>query len=146
MLTGLGHDVRLALRQLRRQPAFAIASVVTLAIGLGVNAVAVTVVNAFVFKRPALEISGTVGRIETTPAADEDNGASLAEYRRFADATRGTLDLAAEGRLSLAWRHDGLTTTAWALLVTHTYFPLVNARGPQLHLTARAHRDTMSVP
>jgi predicted permease len=127
-MTGLGHDVRLALRQLRRQPLFALAAVLTLALGLGINAVAFTVVNAMVFRRPALAIQGTAGRIETTPAVDEDNGASAAEYRRFGDATRGALDLAAEGRLTLAWRHDGITTTAWTLMVTRNYFSLLDAR------------------
>ncbi len=41
---------------------------------------------------------------------------------RFADATRGALDLAAEGRLSVAWRHDGTTETAWVLFVVVELF------------------------
>jgi hypothetical protein len=39
------HDIRLAVRQLRRRPAFTAIAVITLAIGLGVNTVAFGVVN-----------------------------------------------------------------------------------------------------
>ena len=40
------HDLRMALRQLVRRPGFTVTAVLTLAIGMGVNTVAFTVVNA----------------------------------------------------------------------------------------------------
>ena len=42
-------DLRLVVRQLRRKPVFTATAVLTLAIGMGVNAVAFTVVNGFLF-------------------------------------------------------------------------------------------------
>ena len=43
-------DLRLAVRQLRRRPAFMATAALTLAVGMGVNAVAFSVVNALLFK------------------------------------------------------------------------------------------------
>jgi predicted permease len=123
----LFQDLRLALRQLRRRPAFAATAVLTLAIGMGVNAVAFSVVNGLLFKGFTTAAAPGVGRIATTPPGDEIGYASLQEYERFRDAAKGSLDVAAEGRLSMAWRHDGATETAWVLFVSRNYFSMVTA-------------------
>lgn len=120
-------DLTSSSRQLRRRPLFTLTAVLTLAIGIGVNAVAFTVVNGVLFKRSAVGARNDVGRILTTPGGDENGLASLEEYARFQDATRGSLDLAAEGRLSMAWQHEGATRTAWVLFVSPTYFGHLDA-------------------
>jgi predicted permease len=120
-------DLKLVVRQLARRPAFAATAVLTLAIGMGVNAVAFTVVNSVFLKGAGQAVADDVGRINTTPGSEEAGNASLAEVERFATATSGALDIAAEGRLTLAWRHDGATETAWALAVSSGYFSMVNA-------------------
>ena len=121
-------DIRHSLRQLARRPVFTATAVLTLAIGMGVNAVAFSVVNGLLFKFAATRGPDTVGRIATSPMDNEDSNASLAEFQRFADATKGAADLAAEGRSTVAWRHDGATETAWVLYVTPSYFSMVNPR------------------
>jgi predicted permease len=120
-------DLRLSVRQLWRRPAFTATVVLTLAIGMGVNGVAFSVVNGLLFKGFASKTAAGVGRIATTPGGDEIGYASLQEYERFTEATRGALDTAAEGRLSMAWRHDGNTETAWVLFVSPNYFSMVTA-------------------
>src|SRR5690349_14404157 len=110
-------DLRHSLRQLLRRPAFTATAVLTLAIGMGVNAVAFGVVNGLLFKNSALRDMPGMGRILTTPGSDETGAASIPEYERFRDATGEVLDIAAEGRSSLAWKHDGSTDTAWVLYV-----------------------------
>jgi predicted permease len=124
-MANLIQDLRHSLRQLMRKPVFTLTAVLTLAIGMGVNGVAFSVVNGILFKGSALRgIPGT-GRILTTPGGDESGYASIPEYERFRDATREVLDLAAEGRSSLAWKHDGATDTAWVLYISRQYFSLI---------------------
>jgi len=126
-MTTLLNDLRIALRQLGRRPAFTATAVLTLAIGMGVNTVAFTVVNALLFKGSATSGHPDVGRVATTPGGDEGGYGSLPDYQRFAEATRGTLEVAAEGRSSLAWRHDGTADTAWVLFVSPNYFSMMTA-------------------
>ncbi|MGE0863877.1 MAG: ABC transporter permease [Vicinamibacterales bacterium] len=121
------NDLRIAFRQLGRRPAFTATAVLTLAIGMGVNTVAFTVVNALLFKGSATSGHPGVGRVATTPGGDEGGYGSLPDYQRFAEATRGTLELAAEGRSSLAWRHNGTADTAWVLFVSPNYFSMMTA-------------------
>jgi predicted permease len=121
------NDFRVALRQLARRPAFAATAVLTLGIGIGVNAVAFTVVNGLLYNGFARQAAPGVGRIQTIPGGDEIGYASIDEYARFAEATRGTIDLEAEGRSSLAWRHDDNTEPAWVLFVSSKYFSMVTA-------------------
>ena len=56
----------------------------------------------------------------------DDGNATLAEFERIADAAGGVLTVAAEARLSVAWRHDGQTETAWSLLVSDQYFSMLD--------------------
>lgn len=126
-MTTLLQDLRHTLRQLLRTPIFAATAVLTLAIGMGVNTVAFTVVNGLLFKGTMGKGIPGVGRIATTPGGDESGYASIAEYQRFTEATEGAVEVAAEGRSSLAWRHDGTTETAWVLHISDNYFSLVDA-------------------
>ena len=57
------NDLRIALRQVGRRPAFTATAVLTLAIGMGVNTVAFTVVNALLFKDSAVSGHPDVGRV-----------------------------------------------------------------------------------
>ena len=124
-MSSMLHDLKLSLRQLWHKPAFTLTAVLTLGIGMGVNAVAFTVVNGVLFKRPSIATTEEAGRIETMPASGDSGYASVPEYRRFADATQTALELAAEGRATLALRHFGTTRPAYALFVSTNYFSLV---------------------
>jgi len=126
-MLALLQDTRFAVRQLWNHPAFTLLAVLTLAIGVGVNTIAFGVVNGLLIKGLAPRTADGVARIVTLPGDDEDGNASVPEYERLAAATRGALDVAAEGRSTVAWRHDGITETAWVLFVSSNYFPMVNA-------------------
>jgi predicted permease len=123
----LRQDLRLAWRQLSARPAFTTAAILTLAIGMGVNAVAFSIVNALLLKRSAAHDVPGVGRILLPGGVDDEGNASLIELERIAAATRGALTVAGEARLSVAWHHDNVTEPAWVLFVSDQYFSMVDA-------------------
>ena len=136
-MAGWLQDLRQSVRQLLRRPIFTATAVITLGIGMGVNVVAFSVVNGLLFKGSATSAHDDIGRIATSSLDDPDANASLAELERFVDATRGVAEVAAEGRSSVPWKHDGThlrqgyggqaTEPAWTLYVTPNYFSMVNA-------------------
>ncbi len=118
-------DLKQSSRQLLRKPIFTATAVLTLAIGMGVNAVAFSVVNGLLFKGSATSGADGVFRIATSPLDDQERYASIPEFERFSDAVKGAATVAAEGRSTIAWRHDGRTETAWVLFVSSEYFAMV---------------------
>jgi predicted permease len=118
-------DLRHSSRQLLRKPAFTATAVLTLAIGMGVNAVAFSVVNGLLFKGSATSGADGVFRIATSPLDDPERYASIPEFERFSEAVKGAATVAAEGRSTIAWRNDGRTETAWVLFVSSEYFSMV---------------------
>jgi len=121
-------DLRQSARQLARKPVFTLTAVLTLAIGMGVNTVAFSAVNGVLFKGSAASGVDGVGRIATSPVDDQERYASLPEFERFAAALKGSADLAAEGRSTIAWQHDGVSDTAWVLFVSSDYFTMVRPK------------------
>ena len=121
-------DLRLAIRMMVRRPGFAATAVLALAVGLGVNAVAFSAVNAFLFRpRAGFDVEGA-GRVITSGGATGEEGLSVAEYERLTAGTAGALQTAVEGRTSLAWTQSGRSETVWALLVSSQYFPILETQ------------------
>jgi putative ABC transport system permease protein len=147
------HDLRLAFRLIVRRPGFSAAAIVALAIGLAVNTVAFSAVNAFLFKeRAGWNVDGA-GRVHVAGVQNsEEAGVSPPEFERLAAATDGALVSAVQGRVGLAWKHSdagqtdvsaahetdakrlegsrrgGTSEAIWALLVSARYFEMLNAR------------------
>jgi len=121
-------DLRLAFRQIGRRPGISLVAILALAIGLGINTVAFSTVNAFLFRpRAGFDVEGA-GRIQVSGVATGEEGLSIEEFDRLTAGTSGALDTAVEGRTSLAWTHDGTSETVWALMVSRAYFPVLETR------------------
>ena len=100
-------DLRLAMRMMVRRPAFAATAVLALAVGLGVNAVAFSAVNAFLLRpRAGFDVEGA-GRVITRGGPTGEEGLSVVEYERLTAGTDGALQTAVEGRTALSWTQRG---------------------------------------
>jgi predicted permease len=94
-------DVRYGVRTLRRNPGFTAAAIVTLALGIGVNAGLFTIVNAILF-RPitaprAHELVSITQSVEGVPELAGQSTFSTDDYRAYRDRSRTLSGVAAFG-------------------------------------------------
>lgn len=122
------NDLRLACRQIARSPGTAAVAILSLAIAMSVNVLSFSAVNAFLFKgRAGWDVEG-MGRIETSGVGSSELGISIPEYEMLAEAAGDALVPAAQGRLALAWQHPGASEAVWALVVSSSYFEILEER------------------
>lgn len=133
-MTGLGQDFRYGLRQLRKSPGFAITAVLTLAIGIGANAIVFSVLNAIVLhplKVPQSESLYMVQRV--SPDHEPEPSQSYPDYLDLRDQNRAfesltTYDIAGAAGLDTG---AGNPSVVWPYLVSGNYF---NSIGVQPYL------------
>src|SRR2546425_9979599 len=110
-MTTLLQDLRFALRMLRKSPGFTAIAVVTLALGIGANAVVFGVMNALILRPLNVPQSESLYGLEH--GSDDGSNQSYPDYLDYRDRNRSFDGLAA---FDIA--HAGLDTgenpsTAW---------------------------------
>lgn len=129
-MTDLTRDVRHAARRLVATPTFTLATLLTLALGIGANAAMFSIVNTVLLKPlPYHDADRLVGLWQTAPGvAIEDLNASLADYVTYREESTTLADVA-------IWRLDAVTVTGPTqperldtLSVTHRLLPLLGAQ------------------
>jgi predicted permease len=130
VLGDLLHDVQHGLRSLSRSPAYAAVAVVTLALGIGINAAAFTVVDSLTFRplpvRDAERLVAVYGERGDEPVLRHS-------YADWADYRRGTRDVFEDVAASSAWAGSfaeagGQGEMVWTELVTGNFFAVVQPR------------------
>jgi macrolide transport system ATP-binding/permease protein len=129
MLSGLGQDVRLALRSLHRSPGFTGVALLTLALGIGANVTLFSVVSAvFLAPLPVADPERVV-MVYTSDFSGPRFGAS--SYPDFEDLRAEPQlfeSLAAYGLEATALTTDREPARVWCELVSGAYFPALNVR------------------
>src|SRR5215212_9123567 len=99
-------DVRHAVRRLLRTPAFTLATLLTLALGIGANTAIFSIVNTVLLKPlPFTEPDRLVGLWQTAPGVKiDDLNASIADYVTYREESRTLADVA-------IWRGNGFTVS-----------------------------------
>jgi predicted permease len=124
----LRQDFRYACRSLVARPGFALLAVLTLAIGIGVNAVAFSAVNALLLKPFRIAGSEALGWVMSSAPGDPRGLTSLPDYQDLARETKALDAVIAEGRMPVRVQLDGRTDERWAMLVSANYFAVLGER------------------
>lgn len=111
---GLWHDVRFGARQFRRSPAYAVFTVLVLALGIGTVTAMFTISYGVLLKPlPFRADRQLLGVFEKTSKADEEIGGSYAELSAWQEATKGSADVGfAWGGLNIMDAPSGAVVSA----------------------------------
>ena len=125
----LVQDVRYALRGLRRAPAFTLVALLTLALGIGVNASIFSVVNAILFRplpveRPE-ELVDIYGHDATSRSHDTHSYPNYVDYRA---GTRTLSGITAYSNFFANLSIGGSSEIVIGEIVTDNYFQLLGVR------------------
>jgi len=136
-------DLKYAVRALTNRPWFSALAILTLAIGIGVNAVAYSAINALLGKPLRFPGAEQLGWIQTTGGSSPYNQTSLPDYQDLARENRTFEAIFAEARLPLSMATDGAAEQVWSLLVSANYLDGLRAR-PLIGRTLTASDGTGS--
>ena len=121
-------DLRYAVRNIARRPGFSALAVLTLAAGIGVNAVAFTAVNALLFHPFVFKGVDRLGWIMLASPGNPYGQLSYAELTELKRNARVFDAVSGQGRLPLAMMVDGRAEQIWALMVSDDYFRALDTR------------------
>jgi predicted permease len=142
-------DVRYGLRQLRKSPGFTAVTVLTLAVGIGVNTTIFSFVNALLF-RPPSGVAGTdrlVSVWNRMPSGHEMQF-SYPDYIYFRDHNQAFSSIIAYSSdpARASWAHSTQSRLIGVRLVSGNYFPALGIKPimgrvflPEEDVTAGAH-------
>ena len=132
-------DVRFAFRTLRKSPGFASVAVVTLALGIGANAVVFGVLNALILRPLNVPRAGSLYAIER--GRDKAVNHSYPDYLDLRDRNRSFDSLAAYNVAPVGIDTGNNPSSAWICEVTGNYF---DALGIQPYLGRFFHGTSVA--
>jgi predicted permease len=130
-LEELRDDVTFAIRQMKASPAFTLVAALTLALGIGGNAVIFSAVDAMLLRDPAVTDPDRLVVVYTSDASGNNpyGNSSYPDYVDLRDS--GIFDsLSAQGSVSIALDARGQTETLAGDLVSGNYFDVLGVRIP----------------
>jgi putative ABC transport system permease protein len=133
--SGLDADVRFAVRAIKKAPAFSVAVIAILGIGLGATTVVLSAIEALILRPiPVADPKALVVIQEQRKGPNQtmNFGASAFRYDRYLsyrDATAGVFtNIAAQSHASFSIRIDGEARATGGLLTSGSYFDVLGVR------------------
>jgi predicted permease len=127
MLGEVAFDIRYALRTLRRSPAFTLAAVLTLALGIGANTTIFSVVSAVLLRPPpqVREPERLVHVFTSDYSGPRYGASSYADYLDFRESAAGLSGLTAFAPSPLNFSTGGAASRVWGEEVSGNYFAVL---------------------
>jgi predicted permease len=120
-------DLRIALRTLRKSPAFTTIAIITLALGIGANAIVFSVLDAVLLRPLPIAEADRVFFVEARRGDDPFPSHSFPDYLDFRNGT-SAIDLAAYRIAAMGLQTSAGADRAWGYLATGNYFQLLGLR------------------
>ena len=118
-------DLKQAVRALKRRPGSSAVVILTLAVGLGVNTVVFSAINALVFRPLNRAGAAQAGWLFAGPRTQPLQEVSLPLFEAIERNARTLQAVAAEGRVPLAYGRLAEVQQIWGLLVSPKYFAVI---------------------
>jgi predicted permease len=128
-LESVGQDLRYAIRNLRRQPGFALLALLTLGVAIGLNTSLFTVFDVVVLRLwPVNDPTRVVKIFAQEPRFKRPRGFSLAEYRYFSEHTRSFAGVIAMNEAPVRLGFEGFGKSSFGVFVSENYFSLLGVQ------------------
>jgi predicted permease len=128
LLESLLQDLRFALRLLRKSPAFTAVAVVTLALGIGANAVVFSVLNALILRPLNVPHSQDLHMIEREVGKGNSPQQSYPDYPDLRDRNRSFDGLIAYTILPASLNITGNASSIWLYEASGNYFDVLGVQ------------------
>jgi predicted permease len=145
-------DLRLALRQLRKAPGFALTAVLTLALAIGANAIVFSVLNALVLRPLNVPNPESLYMVERAYGSSTSPSQSYPDYRDLRDRNRSfdtliTYDIMGGVGLNQENGHgNGNPSVVWPYMVSANYFDALGIQpyaGRFIHASEEHGKNSM---
>jgi predicted permease len=126
-MSGLFQDVRFAMRQLLKSPAFAFTALLTLAVGIGANVVVFGVINRLLLSPLSIPHPERVFTVEHRTRNNSLNS-SFPRYLDLRDRNSAFSGLAATRVMRIGLEAAGAAQPVWGYEVSSNYFEMLGVR------------------
>jgi len=127
-LSGLWRDVRYAGRQLRKSPGFTITAIITLGLGVGINAACFSSMDAVVLRPLAVPDLHQVMTIAEQPSHGTDQPVALANYEDWLRQSQSFESLAVRTRADVSLTGAGDAAHVAAAITSGSFFTVLRTQ------------------
>ena len=138
-------DIRFALRTLAKTPVFSLIAVITIALGIGANTAAFSMVNGVLLRRLPYRANDRLIRIKQPSATSPDSRFSVPEIKDYRAQVKSLSAVAEYHSMAFQWFGDGEPQRVQTGVVSDNFFDLLGVQA-LIGRTFRPGEDPVDAP